>query len=392
MSQGLSWLIAAFIVWALTLVVALLSPPGRLWWRQVCPVRVQILQSRRALKRARRARAAIVKEAERLPERLKRQWFKHKEQAPVDALLEVSGVGDATLDLLRKRGIKRLDQVKTQKQLTHIKGLGPHKAKLLIRGRRQAELAWEERLQRQYRDEIYPKEHKAQVLDAQDQAATANTQLEVIAQLEGIKLPVGLWRTRLLPSIFAPVDVTAFAPYLSSLDEALEALSLSRAAKPSKKPVKAAPNELDARIKRLEQRLGSRDALWIHTLREAYEPFEFEDFVAGLWRAMGYQVHVTPRSGDHGADVIVSKGAARIAIECKRYAASTSVGNDVVLRVVAHKSDLDNPATHAMVVTTGRYTPKAVEAALKFGVELVGPDELVTLMRKANFTPDLSKL
>lgn len=391
MSQGLSWLIAALIVWALTLVVAFLSPPGRLWWRQVRPVRGKILQSRRALKRAHRARAAIVKEAERLPERLKRQWFKHKEQAPVDALLEVSGVGDATLDLLRKRGIKRLDQVKTQKQLTHIKGLGPHKAKLLIRGRRQAELAWEERLQRQYRDEIYPKEHKAQVLEAQNQAAIANTQLKVIAQLDAFKLPVGLWRTRLLPSIFAPVDVTTFAPYLSSLDEALDALSLSRTSKPAK-PAKSSSHELDARINRLEQRLGSRDALWIHTLREAYEPFEFEDFVAGLWRAMGYQVHVTPRSGDHGADVIVSKGAARIAIECKRYAASTSVGNDVVLRVVAHKSDLDNPATHAMVVTTGRYTPKAVEAALKFGVELVGPDELVTLMRKANFTPDLSKL
>lgn len=392
MSQGLSWLLAALIVWVMTSLIAVFSPPGRRWWRLVRPVRAQLIQGRRALKRARRQRQALIKAAEQLPQTLKRQWLKDKEAAPVDALLEVSGVGDATLDLLRKRGIKRLDQVKTQKQLTHIKGLGPHKAKLLLKGRRQAELAWEERLQRQYRDELYPKLHKAQVEQAQAQAQAAQAELELIAQVSAQALPVALWRTRLLPSLFAPVELERYEPYLLSLERALESLHLpTKAPKPSK-PSAGARDELDARIARLERRLGSRDALWIHTLREAYEPFEFEDFIAGLWRAMGYQVHVTPRSGDHGADVIVSKGAARIAIECKRYAASTSVGNDVVLRVVAHKSDLDHPATHAMVVTTGRFTPKAVEAAAKFGVELIGPDELVTLMRKANFTPDLSKL
>lgn len=391
MSQGLSWLLAALIVWALTLLIALASPPGRRWWRQVRPVRAQLIQGRRALKRARASREALIKEADQLPQQLKRQWFKDQGPAPVHALLEVSGVGDATLDLLRKRGIKRLDQVKTQKQLMHIKGLGPHKAKLLLKGRRQAELAWEERLQHQYRDEIYPKLHKAQVEQAQAQAQSAQAELEVIAQVSAKALPAGIWRTRLLPFIFSPVELERYDPYLLSLDQALASLNLSKPSKPSKRADKAHGPDSE-RLARLERRLGSRDALWIHTLREAYEPFEFEDFVAGLWRAMGYQVHVTPRSGDHGADVIVSKGAARIAIECKRYAASTSVGNDVVLRVVAHKSDLDNPATHAMVVTTGRFTPKAVEAAAKFGVELVGPDELVTLMRKANFTPDLSKL
>lgn len=130
---------------------------------------------------------------------------------------------------------------------------------------------------------------------------------------------------------------------------------------------------------------------WLNILRKQYNPTEFEEYIADIWEALGYETYLTPTTGDHGADVIATKSNERVVIECKRYAIDASVGNKVVRGVVAHKSDLNNPATHAIVVTTGRFTKKAIEAGEKFGVELIGPDELVELIETTHVFPTRSK-
>ena len=48
-------------------------------------------------------------------------------------------------------------------------------------------------------------------------------------------------------------------------------------------------------------------------------PFRFEDEIAALFIALGYDAHVTPERGDYGVDVVATVGRVRTAIQCKRY-------------------------------------------------------------------------
>ena len=45
---------------------------------------------------------------------------------------------------------------------------------------------------------------------------------------------------------------------------------------------------------------------------------EFEDYLKTHFECMGYKVETTPRSGDYGADLIVSKLGQRIVIQAKK--------------------------------------------------------------------------
>ena len=49
------------------------------------------------------------------------------------------------------------------------------------------------------------------------------------------------------------------------------------------------------------------------------KPENFEFVVASLYLALGYQVYVTPRSGDRGIDLVATKQNKKTAFQCKRY-------------------------------------------------------------------------
>ena len=51
-------------------------------------------------------------------------------------------------------------------------------------------------------------------------------------------------------------------------------------------------------------------------------PFEFEEVVADWYKRQGYMVKVTPKSGDNGVDIIISKGSYTAYVQCKRYRTS----------------------------------------------------------------------
>lgn len=105
---------------------------------------------------------------------------------------------------------------------------------------------------------------------------------------------------------------------------------------------------------------------------------EFESYLAGLFRAQGYTVELTPVSGDYGADLILVKNGQRIAVQAKRYAGSVGVA--------AVQEALSGQAYYqcdtAWVVTTGAFTTNAVELAKKSGVKLIGRSDIGNLMAR----------
>jgi restriction system protein len=103
---------------------------------------------------------------------------------------------------------------------------------------------------------------------------------------------------------------------------------------------------------------------------------EFEDFLAGLFRAQGYSAEHTPTTGDYGADLILSKDGKRIAVQAKRYVGS--VGVAAVQEALSGQAYYQCHA--AWVITTGTFTINALELAGKSGVKMIGRSDIGNLM------------
>ncbi|MFA5240982.1 MAG: restriction endonuclease [Sulfuricella sp.] len=103
---------------------------------------------------------------------------------------------------------------------------------------------------------------------------------------------------------------------------------------------------------------------------------EFEEFLAGLFRAQGYSAELTPVTGDYGADLILSKDGRRIAVQAKRYMGS--VGVSAVQEALSGQAYYQCDA--AWVATTGTFTANALELAKKSGVKMIGRSDIGNLM------------
>ena len=105
---------------------------------------------------------------------------------------------------------------------------------------------------------------------------------------------------------------------------------------------------------------------------DAMDGFEFEDFLGKLLTAIGYDVEVTKRSGDQGADLFAEKFGKKLVIQAKNY--FDSVGNSAVQQVLAAKAFY--ACDEAMVITNSHFTSAAVKLAESAGVRLVDRDKL----------------
>jgi restriction system protein len=130
--------------------------------------------------------------------------------------------------------------------------------------------------------------------------------------------------------------------------------------------------------------LGRQEDLSTYDLSEIdnMEGEEFEEYVAALFRKLGYQALVTQQSRDFGVDVVAKRGGERIAIQVKRYSKAVSLGG--VQQAVAgmHKYNCNK----AMVVTNNYFTPSAQELASHSSCELIDRDGLACLIRQAQKT------
>lgn len=103
---------------------------------------------------------------------------------------------------------------------------------------------------------------------------------------------------------------------------------------------------------------------------------EFEEYLAGLFRAQGYAAELTPTSGDYGADLILSKAGQRIAVQAKRY--TGSVGVQAVQEALSGQAYYQ--CHTAWVITTGAFTTNALELAQKSGVKMIGRSDIGNLI------------
>jgi len=121
-----------------------------------------------------------------------------------------------------------------------------------------------------------------------------------------------------------------------------------------------------------QRRFGAAQAAELDQLNGV----EFEEFLAGLFRAQGYAAELTPTTGDYGADLILSKDGRRIAVQAKRYVGS--VGVQAVQEALSGQAYYQ--CHTAWVITTGAFTTNALELAQKSGVKMIGRSEIGNLM------------
>lgn len=99
----------------------------------------------------------------------------------------------------------------------------------------------------------------------------------------------------------------------------------------------------------------------------------FEEYLSTLFKRLGYRVDLTRRHGDYGADLVVTKGKTRIAVQAKRW--SKKVGVKAVQEAVASKGMYGCDA--ALVVANREFTQQAQKLARANKVEFWGRAALV---------------
>lgn len=116
----------------------------------------------------------------------------------------------------------------------------------------------------------------------------------------------------------------------------------------------------------------------ISVLPDNMTPVEFEHFCASLLEADGWDVRVTPMSGDQGIDIIGQFGELKAVFQCKLY--SSPVGNSAVQEIIAGKHY--EQADLAVVITNSTYTRSARSLASTANVLLLHFTELPGLIRR----------
>lgn len=102
---------------------------------------------------------------------------------------------------------------------------------------------------------------------------------------------------------------------------------------------------------------------------------DFERVVGEAFRQQGYVVAENDRGGaDGGVDLVLTKGAERFLVQCKRWKA-TMVGVDVVRELYGVMAA--RGATGAFVVSTGKFSPDARAFAEGRNIELMDAKTLV---------------
>jgi len=105
---------------------------------------------------------------------------------------------------------------------------------------------------------------------------------------------------------------------------------------------------------------------------------QFEQYVAGVYAALGYKVKIVGGSGDQGIDVIATKCFRKIGIQAKCY--FKPVSNKAVMEAAAGKKYYR--LSRAVVVTNSIFTNSAIALAKKCGVRLIDKRALSQMVKK----------
>ena len=112
------------------------------------------------------------------------------------------------------------------------------------------------------------------------------------------------------------------------------------------------------------------------------KPFEFEGFIAKLFKKMGYEVTLTKKTGDFGIDVIARGKSDIIAIQVKHYNKGNNVSNVTVQQILGSMQMRNVKANKAIIITTSDFTIQAKQQAEETPVELWNLKTLKQMVRK----------
>jgi restriction system protein len=119
-------------------------------------------------------------------------------------------------------------------------------------------------------------------------------------------------------------------------------------------------------------------------------PEQWEQLVGGCFHKMGYSVTVTPRSGDHGVDLIARSkegiGAVKLLGSVKRYKRDRRVPAKEV-RELMGALEMDPSASKGLLITTSDFAPRVlsnpgIAGAVPTRLDLINGVELQRLMKE----------
>jgi hypothetical protein len=120
---------------------------------------------------------------------------------------------------------------------------------------------------------------------------------------------------------------------------------------------------------------------------ERMDSGEFEAVVSELLRGLGYTVRPTPPSNIQDVDLLLQTTGCRVAVQLKRW--NAPVGDRSVYGLFTGR--IHYGTDEAWLITTSRFTPKALKLAETTGVRLVDGDELAEWLdsrpEEDNFSP-----
>jgi replicative DNA helicase Mcm len=112
-------------------------------------------------------------------------------------------------------------------------------------------------------------------------------------------------------------------------------------------------------------------------------PTDLEEFIAELWDELGWETTTTSSSRDDGIDVIVQREEPyeqRKLIQVKQRNDRLNRRSVQQYSYLHHKDDVDE----VLLVGTSGFTKGATESAQEANVKLIGPDEIMSLVEKAD--------
>jgi restriction system protein len=129
-------------------------------------------------------------------------------------------------------------------------------------------------------------------------------------------------------------------------------------------------------LRELEAIVSDQRYRLLHSDWRALRSVEFEEFLAQVFRLLGYEVRLTRRTGDHGADLILRHGNIAIAVQAKGYA--DPVGPDPIREALMGKNMYR--CQYCMAITNSRFTSAAYVEANCIGCVLIAGDQMADLI------------
>jgi HJR/Mrr/RecB family endonuclease len=134
--------------------------------------------------------------------------------------------------------------------------------------------------------------------------------------------------------------------------------------------------------RKMKEELKRREQIYQSKIEEIdlLSGYDFECYLERMFKKLSYNVKETKKSGDFGADLIISKQSKKTVIQAKRY--SKKVGIKAVQETISAIPYYN--ADKGIVVTNNYFTNAAKELAKKTGIELWDREKLINITSNLN--------